>query len=929
MQVIHLLHFIFTAKMRAIAKKSMRKTSNFDNKRRSRQTKSKGANTAAADLESETVEISREVNALMADSEEEADVSSCVESKSRDEDGTSCADYDDGLSDENSACESDDDSYQVGDDEEESSRESDSDDDEESNDESEVETAEDTRPRRSSRRLRRRGKSAGQSSSMSKSKSKKWGIKRLLGPKQRADTKADDLEGNDDALSSSSPASASDFTRSQSRVSSVVRDIDRTILDGEDNTICTASRVSIVEDVSTAAGGNDEESTVAFEISTTFPDATSFIRSLGLGPKLLGYNSSANDDEEEEEDGIKNKAANALGVIEEDEAGDAHNAPSGTSPPLSITVSQSTEHDGRDGTTSNADLNNSIGIAPLTPSDRTVSECRRPVGSPEKITIRREENDVSLGGFPTPKRVPFKTLVGRKPAKSPESPPKRKPRRDHVIVSVFSSDSGPSKPTTDTASSFGVCTDTSSEDAWYNCSGGACNADTNNDMAFVPTTKDDDAWTANFDEAFGVAEPDGQKDSNIDGVNANVDDTQPASSNGSIPSNGTDGPLLEQTTPSTPLNCKSKDLPPSPTSVITASDGKNTNMEALKNEQDYVSEDLKKQVDELDQLISKMSYDMKLLSSIIAEQEGQGQCTTQPVSSEIGGSVRHRSLVDDIVDGVEEKGESNEITAYAVDSGVEVPLDCKLVTPSADVGLIVATESVSVTTTTDRAGEFKPMHDELKKKQASKFLSKLFKGKKITKSPPRSKNLSSPPRTKRSVLSFRRSNKPQASEGADDSNVADAKPFEAETAMLPVAEKRDTFGDAILSTANALLDQAVDYAFPPEDVGGKVIANKKRSKAKKTLKKKEEKAKAKKIPSKLVKNKSKSQSMPRPSSKKKGNFSQSTRMIDRNEFVVSLETVQIFTMTFATIKSFLVCAKTFFAMPKMRQRLPSAELIMP
>ena len=833
---------------------------------------SKGTNTAAAaaDLESETMEISRAVSAIMAEGVSKYDYDGT--SKSHAEDGTSCAGHAD--DDEISVYGSDDNSNQddeEDEDEDESSRESDSDDDE-----SEVESADRDNKPSSSRRLGRRGKSAEQSSGMAKSKSqsKKWGLKRLLGPKQRANTEAVALEGSDDDLSSSSPASASNM--------SAPTDAEG-ILDGhttEDNTICTAGRVSIVEDVSTAAGNDgDEESTVAFEISTTFPDATSFIRSLGLGPKLLGYDSS-NDDEEEEEDVIKNKAANALGVIEEDEAGDTHNAPTGTSPPLSITVSQSTDNDDRVGTISNANLNASIGIAPLTPSDRTASECRQPVGSPEKITVRREESDVSLGDFPTPKRMPFKSLVGRKPAKAPESPPKRKPRRDHVIVSVFSNDSVPSKPTTGTASSanpFGMCADASSEDAWYNCSGGALTAETNNDMAFVPTTKDDDAWTANFDEAFGIAELDDQKDSNIDGVNTKAEDVQPASSNGSIPSTGTDGPVLEQTTPSTPLNCKPKDLPPSPTSVITASDGKKTDMEAQKDEQDYVSEDLKKQVDELDQLISKMSYDMKLLSSIISEHERKEQRTTQPTSPEIGGSVRHRSLVDDIVDEIEEKGESKVIAAHAVDTGVEVPLDnSKFVTPSEDVGIdkpsvgpIVATESVPVTTTTTNGpGDFKTKHDELKKKQASKFLSKLFKGKKNTKSPPRSKNLSSPPRTKRSVLSFRRSNKPQASMGADDSNVVDAELSAADTAMLPVAEKSETFGDAILSTANALLDQAADYAFPPEeDDKAKLVEGKKGLKLKK---KKKEKAKAKKSPSKLVKSKSKSQSMPRSSSKKKG-----------------------------------------------------------
>ena len=708
--------------MRAIAKKSMRKTS-----RRSRQRKSKGTNTAAAaaDLESETMEISRAVSAIMAEGVSKYDYDGT--SKSHAEDGTSCAGHAD--DDEISVYGSDDNSNQddeEDEDEDESSRESDSDDDE-----SEVESADRDNKPSSSRRLGRRGKSAEQSSGMAKSKSqsKKWGLKRLLGPKQRANTEAVALEGSDDDLSSSSPASASNM--------SAPTDAEG-ILDGhttEDNTICTAGRVSIVEDVSTAAGNDgDEESTVAFEISTTFPDATSFVRSLGLGPKLLGYDSS-NDDEEEEEDVIKNKAANALGVIEEDEAGDTHNAPTGTSPPLSITVSQSTANDDRVGTISNANLNASIGIAPLTPSDRTASECRQPVGSPEKITVRREESDVSLGDFPTPKRMPFKSLVGRKPAKAPESPPKRKPRRDHVIVSVFSNDSVPSKPTTGTASSanpFGVCADASSEDAWYNCSGGALTAETNNDMAFVPTTKDDDA-------------------------------------------------------------------------------------------------------------------------------------------------VRHRSLVDDIVDEIEEKGESKVIAAHAVDTGVEVPLDnSKFVTPSEDVGIdkpsvgpIVATESVPVTTTTTNGpGDFKTKHDELKKKQASKFLSKLFKGKKNTKSPPRSKNLSSPPRTKRSVLSFRRSNKPQASMGADDSNVVDAELSAADTAMLPVAEKSETFGDAILSTANALHDQAADYAFPPEeDDKAKLVEGKKGLKLKK---KKKEKAKAKKSPSKLVKSKSKSQSMPRSSSKKKG-----------------------------------------------------------
>ena len=890
------------------AKKSMRKTSKeVDEKRRSRQTKSKRANTGA-DLESETMEISRVVSAIMAaaeeEEEEEADDitqdddkgTSDAESTSYAVDGMSCVDYDDDDIDddidENSAHESDD-SFNQDDDDDVSTRESDSDDDE-SDEAPENESADDnkasSRSRRallpsSTKRLGRKGKLAGQhDKSKSKNKSKKWGLKRLLGPKQRADAKVFALEGNDDDLSSSSPASVSnadDYTRSQSHVSSVVQDNDHTILGGdtaEDNTIlCTASRVSIIEDVSTAPGGydGDEESTVAFEISTTFPGATSFIRGLGLGPKLLGYG-SADDDKEEEEDVIKDKNGNALGVIEEEEVDDKRNAP--TSPPLSITVSQRTDHDGptSTGATSNANLNASIGIAPLTTSDRTTSECRRPIGSPEKISIQREDSNINAGDVLVPKRVPFKSL-GRMPNKATKSPPKRKPRRDHVIVSVFSSDTGPSKPARcATSSPNPMCADASSEDDWYNC-------DTNGSIAIVPATEEDGTWTANFDEAFGSREPDGQKDCDLDDDNSKVENTQPTSSSGSLPSTGTVGPVLEQTNPSTQRNRKSKDLPPSPTSVITASDGKNTNKEAHTDEQDAIPDVLKKQVDELDQLISKMSYDMKLLSSIITEQQGQEQSITQPISPEIGDSVRHRSLADDIVDDIEEKGESNEIMTHAVDSNVEVPLEIAFfVGPSKtkdydlsdDLSIkpTVAMESVPVNVTTDRASESKPNNDEFTKKSSPRaptsLLSKLFKSRKSPKSSSRSKNASLPLRTKRSVF-FRRSNKPHASRDADDSSVACAEQSVADT-VLPTPEKSETFGDAFLSTANALLDQAADYAFPPEDDEAEVVGNKKRSKAKKTQKKKEEKVKAKKTSSNLIK--SKSRSMSRSSSKKRSTF---------------------------------------------------------
>ena len=889
------------------AKKSMRKTSKeVDEKRRSRQTKSKRANTGA-DLESETMEISRVVSAIMAaaeEGEEEADGitqdddngTSDAESTSYAVDGMSCVDYDDDDDDidENSAHESDDSSNQD-DDDDVSTRESDSD-NEESDEAPENESADDnkasTRSRRallpsSTKRLGRKGKLAGQhDKSKSKNKSKKWGLKRLLGPKQRADAKVFALEGNDDDLSSSSPASVSnadDYTRSQSHVSSVVQDIDHTILGGdtaEDNTICTASRVSIIEGVSTAPGGNDddEESTVAFEISTTFPGATSFIRGLGLGPKLLGYDSANDDKEEEEKDIIKDKNGNALGVIEEEEVDDTRNVP--TSPPLSITVSQSTDGPTRTGATctSNANLNASIGIAPLKPSDRTTSECRRPIGSPEKISIQREDSNINADDVLVPKRVPFKSL-GRMPNKATKSPPKRKPRRDHVIVSVFSSDTGPSKPATCATSSpnpFGMCADASSEDDWYNC-------DTNGYIAIVPATEEDGTWTANFDEAFGFREPDGQKDCDLDDDNTKVENAQPTSSGGSLPSTGTVGPVLEQTNPSTPTVRKSKDLPPSPTSVIAASDGKNTNMEAHTDEQDAIPDDLKKQVDELDQLISKMSYDMKLLSSIITEQQGQEQSIPQPISPEIGDSVRHRSLVDDIVDDIEEKGESNEIMTHAVDSNVEVPLEITFsVGPSKtkdydlsdDLSIkpTVAIESVPVNNATDRASESKPNNDEFTKKSAPRaptsLLSKLFKSRKSPESSSRSKNASLPLRTKRSVF-FRRSNKPQASRDADHSSVACAEQSVADT-VLPTPEKSETFGDAIISTANALLDQAADYAFPQEDDEAEVVGNKKRSKAKKTQKKKEEKAKAKKTSSNLIK--SKSRSMSRSSSKKRSTF---------------------------------------------------------
>ena len=111
-----------------------------------------------------------------------------------------------------------------------------------------------------------------------------------------------------------------------------------------------------------------------------------------------------------------------------------------------------------------------------------------------------------------------------------------------------------------------------------------------------------------------------------------------------------------------------------------------------------------------------MSYDRKLLSSVIIEQGGHEQSTTQPASPQIGGFVRHQSLFDDIIDDIEEKDEFKEIAAYAVDSSVEIPLESALfVTPSQSKEC-VRSDNPSVEATVATASKFRPKDDELMKK---------------------------------------------------------------------------------------------------------------------------------------------------------------------------------------------------------------------
>jgi len=116
---------------------------------------------------------------------------------------------------------------------------------------------------------------------------------------------------------------------------------------------------------------------------------------------------------------------------------------------VSIVVDVSTTADGVEGEEIEA-----------SPFDRTTSECRRPVGSPEMITIQRDDSSVGLlGDVPKPKKVPFKYFNLK--SKSTPDAPKRKPRRQQVIVSVLSCDADPSTNATSFSNSVGIIAESS------------------------------------------------------------------------------------------------------------------------------------------------------------------------------------------------------------------------------------------------------------------------------------------------------------------------------------------------------------------------------------------------------------------------------------------------------------------------------------